>query len=114
MATLTATQRTDIQGDLGITADEAVFTNDELQRLFDRAGGDYALAVYYGYRQLLAQANKFHNYTVGQTKIERATMRDNIRDSMAFWKSEAAAANNQAMIVGMKQIPPRDKDRPYA
>jgi hypothetical protein len=109
---LTATQRADMQGDLGIGSDEAVFTNDELDRLYERAGNDYNLAVFYGYRQLLAQANKFHNYTAGMTRVERNQMRENLRDSMDFWKAEARSAANQLRIVGALEIPPRDKDSP--
>jgi len=108
---LTATQRTDLQGDLGIGSDESVFTNDELDRLYTRAGDDYNLAVYFGYRQLLAQANKFHNYTEGMTRVERKQMRDNIAASMEFWKAEARV---QVRMVGLNSIPPRDKDAPDA
>lgn len=110
---LTATQRADMQGDLGISSDEAVFTNDELDRLYERAGNNYELAVYYGYRQLLAQANKFHNYTAGLTRVERVQMRENIADSMTFWQNEARG-QNQARIVGINSIPPREKDEPDA
>jgi len=114
MATLTATQRADMQGDLGISTDEAVFTNDELDRLYTRADSDYNLAVYYAYRQLLAQANKFHDYTSGMTKIQRQQMRENIKDSMDFWQEEARTTANQVRIVGILEIPPRDKEEPDA
>ena len=110
---LTVAQRTDLQGDLGIDADEAVFTNDELDRLYARADSDYNLAVYYGYRQLLAQANKFHNYTEGMTRVERVQMRDNIASSMEFWEAEARQ-KVQARMIGLNSIPPRDKDKPDA
>ena len=110
---LTATQRADSQGDLGIGSDEAVFTNDELDRLYARAGNDYNLAVYFGYRQLLAQANKFHNYTEGMTRVERVQMRENIADSMKFWKDEARIEVGVKM-VGLLSIPPSDKDAPSA
>ena len=109
---LTATQRTDMQGDLGIASDEAVFTNAELDRLYERASSGYELAVFYGYRQLLAQANKFHNYTAGMTKVQRVQMRENIRDSMDFWADEARTTGNQMRMVGLRQIPPRYKDAP--
>jgi len=108
---LTATQRTDMQGDLGISDDEAVFTNAELDRLYARAGNDYNLAVFFGYRQLLAQANKFFNYTEGMTRVERKQMRDNISDSMSFWQAEG---RTQVRMIGLNPIPPRDKDAPSA
>lgn len=108
---LTTAQLTDLQADLGIGSDESVFTNAELDRLYVRGGNDYNLAVYFGYRQLLAQANKFHNYTEGMTKIDRKQMRDNIADSMKFWKAEARV---QVRMVGLLGVPPRDKDTPDA
>lgn len=108
---LTADQRTDMQGDLGISDDESVFTNAELDRLYTRAGSSYNLAVYFGYRQLLAQANKFFNYTEGMTKVERKQMRDNIADSMEFWKAEG---KQQARMIGLNLIPPYEKDSPSA
>ncbi len=111
---LTDTQRTDLQADLGISADEAVFTDDELDRLYERADSDYNTAVYFGYRQLLAQANKFHNYTTGMTRVEAAQMREHIRDSMEFWKEEARQVGNQVRIVGLLEVPPRAKDSPDA
>lgn len=111
---LTVTQRTDMQGDLGIAADEAVFTNDELDRLYTRADSDYYTAVFFGYRQLLAQANKFHNYTAGMTKVDRVQMRENIRDSMEFWQDEAKVSGNQLRVIGILPIPPKDKDVPSA
>lgn len=111
---LTPELRADLQADLGITNDQAVFTDAELDRLYERASGDYNLTVYYGYRQLLAQANKFHNYTTGMTRIEAAQMREHIRDSMEFWKEEARRAGNQMRIAGLLEVPPRNKEVPDA
>lgn len=114
MATLTSAQRADMQGDLGIGADQSVFTNDELDRLYTRAEGSYALAVYYGYRQLLASANKFHDYTRGLTRVARSQMRDNLAASVEFWKEEARNTSNQVQIVGARLIPPKNKRKPSA
>lgn len=108
---LSATLRTDLQADLGIGSDETVFTNAELDRLYARAENAYNLTVFFAYRQLLAQANKFHNYTEGMTRVERKQMRDNIADSMKFWQAEGRV---QARMIGLNPIPPRDKDVPSA
>ncbi len=110
---LTTTQRTDMQGDLGITADESVFTNDELDRLYARASSDYSLAVYYGFRQLLASANKYHKYTAGFASEDLQQVRANIRDSLQHWKNEARSSANQIQMAGLLEIPPRDKDEPW-
>lgn len=109
---LTEQQLRDMHADLGISHDQKVFTTNELNRLYERAGNDYNTAVYLGYRQLLAQANKFHDYTAGMTKIQRKQMRDNIKDTMEFWQEESRGAANQMRIVGMLEIPPRDKEEP--
>jgi hypothetical protein len=117
MAELSADQLADMQGDIGIGDDEAVFTDAELNRLYARAGESYALAVFYGYRQLLAQANKFYSYTSGLTSEKKKEIRDNIKDSMEFWKEEAQeeaqAATSQVKMVGMRRVPPSLRDEPH-
>ena len=110
---LTDTQRTDMQGDLGVSDDEAVFSNDELDRLYARAVDDYALAIYYGFRQLLAQANKYHKYTAGFASEDLQQVRANLKDSLEEWKEEAKNSANQVMMVGILEVPPRDKDEPW-
>ena len=114
MATLTSTQRTDMQADLGIGTDEAVFTNDELDRLYTRADSDYNEAVYLAWRQLLADAAKFSDYTAGQTREEKSQVYEHIKDMVTFWKGEFTTASNQVRIVGINEIPPRWKDEPDA
>jgi hypothetical protein len=112
MAELTSTQRADMQADLGISSDEAVFTNDELDRLYTRADADYDEAVYLAIRQLLMQASKFHSYTAGQTKVEKQQVFDNLKAMLELWKHEARTADNQVRFIGMNEIPPRHKDEP--
>lgn len=109
---LDATQLADMQGDLGISADQTVFTDAELDRLYDRASGDYNTAVYLGYRQLLADANKFFDYTAGQTSVKRSQVRDHLKEMAAFWKDEARTAGNQMKMLGLRSIPPPCKDEP--
>jgi len=109
---LTTTQITDMQGDLGIDSSEAVFTDDDLNRLFERASSDYSLAVYYGFRQLLASANKFHSYTAGYSREELQQVRAHLKDSLIFWKNEAQNSANQVTVAHILEIPPRDKDEP--
>lgn len=109
---LDATQLIDMQRDLGITNDQAVFADAELDRLFERAGSDYNGAVYLGWRQLLSDAAKFFNYTAGQTKIERAAVFDHVRAMVEFWKGESRTAANQMLIVGLTDVPPKWKEQP--
>lgn len=109
---LTPEQLTDIQTDLGITNDQAVFTDAELNRLFDRAGSDYNTSVYLGWRVLLGDAAKFFNYTEGNTKVERAAVFEHIKAMLEFWKGEATTAANQVAVVGLTPIPPNWKEYP--
>ena len=111
---LTATQRADMQGDLGITADESVFTNTELDRLYARADSDYNSAVYLAWRQLAANAAKFNDYTAGETQEKKSQIWDHIQEMLEFWKDEARVAANQVRSVGLLEVPPRDKDSPDA
>lgn len=110
---LTVDLRTDLQGDLGITNDESVFTDVELDRLYTRAGEDYSLTVYYAYRQLIAQANKYHKYTAGLASEELQQVRENLKDSLEHWKSEAKSSSTQVKVASLLEIPPRDKDEPW-
>ena len=112
MASLTSTQRADMQADLGIGTGEAVFTNDELDRLYTRADSDYNEAVYLAWRQLMADAAKFNDYTAGQTQEKKSQVYDHVKDMVAFWKSESTTATNQVRILGLNEIPPRWKDEP--
>lgn len=111
---LTAAQIADMQGDLGITDDEAVFTDAELNRLFTRAGEVYEQAVYLGWRQLMADASKFFNYTAGNTRVERKALFDHVKEMVKHWQAEADQASNAqgVRMVGLTEVPPRVKDAP--
>jgi len=109
---LTTAQRADIQADLGIDSGETVFTNDELDRLYTRADSDYNGAVYLAWRQLMADAAKFNDYTAGQTEEKKSQIFEHIKAMVDFWKDEARVATNQVRIVGALEVPPRWKDKP--
>jgi hypothetical protein len=113
MATLTAEQLADLQADLGIDDSESVFTDEELQRLFDRAGDDYNLSVYYGWRQLLSASAKWVDYKVAQTSVSRSQAFDHIKDMVAFWAAESRNNANQVRIMGMVPVPTKHKDKPH-
>lgn len=112
MATLTDEQLADLQADLGIDDSESVFTDEELQRLFDRAADDYGLAVYYGWRQLLSASAKYIDYKVAQTSVSRSQAFDHIKDMVAFWANESRTTANQVAIVGMNPVPTKHKPMP--
>lgn len=112
---LTSDQLSDLQGDLGIGADEAVFTDAELERLFARAGEDYATAVYYAWRQLLAASTKYIDYRVAQTDEKRSQAYTHIKEMVAAWKDLAAESTNSqgVAVLGLTSVPPRYKEYPY-
>ncbi len=112
MTTLTSDQTNDMLADLAAGAINDVFSQLELQRLFDRAEGDYATAVYYGWRQILADASRWVNYRVAQTQVNRGDAFDHIARMLAFWQAESRTAANQVAVLGMTQIPTKHKELP--
>lgn len=114
MATLDADQLADLQGDLGITDDQAVFTDAELHRNFTRAGSDYEKTVVICLRQILAQAAKLHNYRIAQSSHDLQQVYDNVRGLLDYWdeKVRAQASGGQVRIMGLRGVPPRAKDGP--
>jgi len=109
---LTSDQLTDLQADLGITDDETVFTDTELERLFTRASEGYNTAVYLGWRQLMADAAKLYKYTVAQTSINKDQVFDHVKAMVEFWATESRTNSNQVAILGVNPIPNIWKDVP--
>lgn len=112
---LSSDQLTDFQSDLGISDDEAVFTDAELERLYTRAGEVYETAVYLAWRQVFAQATKYIDYKVAQTEEKRSQVWDHIKAMLAHWQTESNAASGTqgAMLLGLNVVPTRSKEEPY-
>lgn len=109
---LTADQLADMQADLAIGADESVFTDEELERLFERADSDYSLAVYYGWRQILSNAAAWVDYKVAQTSVSRSQAFAHIKDMVIFWGNESRSTANQVRIMGAVPVPTVHKPEP--
>lgn len=109
---LTTDQKTDMQADLAIGAAQDVFTDDELERLFTRADSNYNLAVYYGFRQLMADAAKFHDYTLANASVKRDQLFQHVKDMVKFWGDESRGVANQVAIVGGLKVPPVRSEMP--
>lgn len=109
---LTPDQLTDLQADLSIDATESVFSNAELERLFVRAGEDYDRTLVLAWRQLLASAARFNDYTAGQTSEKKSQVRDHIKDTLEYYEDRVQRSGNQVAIVGMRRVPPVVKDIP--
>lgn len=112
MTTLTAAQTLDMLGDLAAGAVDDVFSQAELQRFYDRAEDDYNLAIYYGWRQIVANSTKWLNYTVAQTKLDRSTAAQQMNKMLEFWQNESRTNANQLRVLGMRPVPTKHKPRP--
>lgn len=84
MATLTADEREDLQADLGITYDETVFTDAELDRLYTRAATLDGARVY-ALDQLLMNAAKFNDYTAGSSTEKKSQVFAQLMAMRAMW-----------------------------
>lgn len=109
---LTTTQLSDLQADLSIDATKAVFTDAELERLFVRAGEDYDGTLVLAWRQLLASANRFNDYTAGQTSEKKSQVRAHIKDTLEYYEDRVLRSGNQVAIVGLRRVPPVYKEVP--
>lgn len=112
MADLTPEQTLDMLADLAAGALNDVFTQAELQRLFDRAVDDYSLAVYYGWRQIAANASGWVDYQVAQTKVSRSQAYAHIKDMLTLWGDESRTTANQLQVLAMNPVPPKLKPVP--
>lgn len=111
MATLSDSDRRSLQRKLGIGDDEAVFTDDDLDRLYTEANEDFALAVVGGIEELLGNAVKFSDYTSGLSQEKKSQVTDHLFTLLGHWEGKVTKSN-QVKILGMRSVPPRDKDRP--
>ena len=89
---LTADQIGDLQRDLGIGTTGAVFTDAELNRLFERAGSDYDLTVVYALRQLLVDAAKLNDYTAGASTEKKSQVFKQIQEMLKVWSVQAGVS----------------------
>lgn len=89
MATLSAAQLGDIQADLGIGQDGAVFTDAELSRLYTRAESDYDLTVVYALEQLMVDAAKLNDYTAGSSSEKKSQVFAQLKAMREMWAKRA-------------------------
>jgi hypothetical protein len=97
---LTADQLSDMQADLGISNSQAVFTDTELNRLYARAESSYELAVTMAFRQLMADAAKFNDYTAGQSSERKSQVFDHIKAMCEWWTKEAGLGGLVPLSAG--------------
>lgn len=110
MATLTTDQLLYLRDDIG--DDGTVFTDNELNRNYTRADGDYNKAVVITLRQLLAQSAKLHDYRIAQSSESLSQVYKQVKGLLDYWESQVVRASQQVRIVGARTVPPRYKERP--
>ncbi len=105
---LSAQQLTDLRADLADEAADPAFTDDELNRLYERADSDYTRTKVLAIKQLLMNTVKFYKYVAGFTRQEPDTVFDHLKTMLEL---ELASVNN-AKIVGMALVPPPNRTTP--
>jgi hypothetical protein len=121
----TETQRDDLRADLGLAADETVFTDAELDRLYVRAGERYtvttsieAYARVLACKQLRAKSANLTDYTQNETTEKLSQIFANLSKMQACFEDELAAAERagsaSVRIGALKKKPTSLKDYPDA
>lgn len=123
MATLTATQLSNLRADLGDTGGTPAFSDAELQALWDRLTDapnetvQHEATLALAFRQLLAQVAKFHSYTAGQVSENLDQVYAHIKAMFELYKPslDAATSQNRQLVISKigkrdtaQRIPPND------
>lgn len=98
MAVLSAEQLADIRFDMDLPSDPDVFTNAQLQRLFTRAGEDYATTVAYAWRALLASASKMADYKAAQSGESLSQLYTHVKDMLKSAEKTAGISTSVAVV----------------
>ena len=119
----TTQQRDDLRLDIGDSG--SVFSDDELDRIWDRAvaaagtSNNHALeaeARVYAIRQLMANAAKLVSYKANQSTENQSDIFKHLKDLLKYWQEEAdeavSSANAAAAWGTMRKAPARSKDIP--
>jgi hypothetical protein len=82
--TLSQDQLNDLRGDMDIDVG-AVFTDAELNRLYNRAEGNYEYTVALAWRQVLASASKMTDYKAAQSSESLSQLYTHIKAMVEYW-----------------------------
>jgi len=88
------------------------FSDTDLNLLYSDAQSNFSLAIAKGYDALVGDANKFNNYVAGQTKEDKAQIRDHVKDSSVWWH-QWANADRQFLTATIVPEPPRLRAVPW-
>ena len=109
---LSNNQLKDMRGDIGITETPAVFGDEELNRLYERANNNFEAAVVLALEQILASAVKFHNYTANATKEDEGQIFENLKEVWEMKKARLKGTKSQFKLVKIKGGSARTMEKP--
>jgi len=110
---LTAEQLTDLRADLGDTGASPAFSDAELERLYVRAGENYAKTMVMALNQLLASVSKLTDYTQNQTQEKASQVFGHLSKLRDIWQAQASGSSTGMKVVRVG-IAKQRKDEPYA
>lgn len=116
MTDLTTAQQNTLRRRVGDTGATEAFSDDELQDAFDEALEDLDSSTVILLEWLIADAAKFNDYTAGQTSEKKSQVFDHLNKLLQRYEGKVAASNTSPgmKIVGMRSVPPRERDEPSA
>lgn len=113
MAAITAADRTYIRRMVGDTADLPLWTDADLDAIWEdaEAGQNRNRVIVNCLRELLANAAKFNDYTIGQTSEKKQQVFQNLQMMVEHWEKVTQSSATYRM-VGLAAVPERNKDTP--
>lgn len=110
---ISSQQLSDLQADAGLDATQTVFTDVELSRIWDRVAGaatetlqhEAALALIF--RQLLADATKFHDYKAGASEEKLSQIHDHLKKQYEMYKPALDSALSRSTEFSMNVLKPQ-------
>lgn len=109
--TLTSALLTRLRRKIGDVA-ETAWNDDELNDIYDQAGGDWNLTIALCFEELLVNAAKFADYKQNESEEKRQQIFVNLSKMINHFRSLSSSSANQVRIVGMKLRPPKNKSKP--
>ena len=111
MAAITAADRTYIRRHVGDTAVTPLWWDSDLDDIWTECGESRAAVIVDCLEELLANAAKFNDYTIGQTSEKKQQVFENLQRMVAYWEKEVRSGV-QYKMVGLAAVPERSKDAP--
>ena len=109
---ITADQISDFRKDVGDNGSTEVFSDEEIERLFERCEEDYQKMVVLGFDQILADAAKLHDYAAGQSRETLSQVVKNLERARDRAQEKYRENQGQIRFVGSRIIPPKTRQEP--